>query len=112
MQYEDTHVVLLEGIAEPIANNENEMFEKHDHPLHKEYHALGEKGGHSGMDWLVFRAFFESVKQGTNTPIDAYDSVAWMAIASLSEMSIAQGGAPVSFPYKRTFGKFAVPDYK
>lgn len=98
MQYEDTHVVLLEGMAEPIANNENEMFEKHDHPLHKEYHALGEKGGHSGMDWLVFRAFIESVKNGTNTPIDAYDSVAWMAIASLSEQSIAQGGVPVSFP--------------
>ena len=50
------------------------------------------------MDWLVCRAFVESVKQGTNTPIDAYDTISWMAIAPLSEMSIAKGGAPVSVP--------------
>ena len=50
------------------------------------------------MDWLVCRAFIESVKKGTNTPIDAYDSILWTAIAPLSEASIALGGAPVSVP--------------
>ncbi len=47
---------------------------------------------------LVCRAFVESVKAGTNTPIDAYDTVTWLAIAALSEMAIKLGGAPVSFP--------------
>ena len=50
------------------------------------------------MDWLVCRAFVESVKAGINTPIDAYDTVAWMAIAPLSEMSIQKGGMPVDIP--------------
>ena len=95
---EERKVVYIEGMEEPIENNEEEMFEKYDHPLHAEYVKLGERGGHGGMDWLVCRAFVESVKAGTNTPIDAYDTVTWLAIAALSEMSIKLGGAPVSFP--------------
>ncbi|MBQ7097604.1 MAG: Gfo/Idh/MocA family oxidoreductase [Clostridia bacterium] len=81
-----------------IKSNEKEMFETYDHPLHKEYAALGEKGGHGGMDWLLIRAFVESVKAGTDTPIDAYDTVTWMAIGTISEISIAKNGAPVEFP--------------
>ena len=50
------------------------------------------------MDWLVCRAFIESVKNGVNTPIDAYDTVTWMAVGALSEESIKNGGAPVAFP--------------
>jgi hypothetical protein len=50
------------------------------------------------MDWLVCRAFVESVKAGCETPIDAYDTVSLMAIAPLSEESILKGGAPVAFP--------------
>ncbi|MBR5543571.1 MAG: Gfo/Idh/MocA family oxidoreductase [Oscillospiraceae bacterium] len=95
---EERKVVYFEGMEEEIENNEEEMYAKYDHPLHKEYVALGEKGGHGGMDWLVCRAFIEAVKNGTNTPIDAYDTATWMAIAPLSEASIAKGGAPVEFP--------------
>ena len=50
------------------------------------------------MDWLVCRAFVESVKNGTNTPIDAYDSVLWLAIGALSEQSIEGGNIPVEVP--------------
>jgi len=81
-----------------LKNNESEFFEKYDHPLQKEYQKQGAKGGHSGIDWLVMRAFFESVKNGTNTPIDAYDTALWLAIAPLSEASIAAGGVPVTVP--------------
>ena len=98
MMSEERHTVFFQGMEEPTENNMNEMYEKYDHPLHREFHSLGEKGGHGGMDWLVARAFIESVKAGVNTPIDAYDTVALMAIASLSEMSIEKGGAPISFP--------------
>ena len=98
MSTEERKVVFLEGMKEEIENNEEEMGEKYDHPLHVEYNALGARGGHGGMDWLVVRAFIEAVKNGTNTPIDAYDSVTWLAIGALSEASIKGGGIPVDFP--------------
>ncbi len=88
----------LEGMEEPTSNNEEEFYENHDHPLYVEYSKLEALGGHGGIDWLVCRAFIESVKAGTDTPIDAYDTAAWMAVAPLSEASIAKGGAPVEFP--------------
>ena len=75
------------------------MFEKYDHPLEVEYQAMGGNlGGHGGMDWLVCRAFVEAVKNGVNTPIDGYDTIAVMAVAPLSEKSIREGGAPQEFP--------------
>lgn len=95
---EERKVMFFEGMEEEIENNEEEMFEKYDHPLHKEYMEKGPKEGHGGMDWLVCRAFVESVKNGTDTPIDAYDTAAWLAIGPLSEQSIAMGGAPVAVP--------------
>lgn len=96
---EEGNVLFLNGVMEePCRDNLEEIYKEHDHPLHKEYIELGEKGGHGGKDWLVCRAFIESVKNGTNTPIDAYDSILWAAIAPLSEASVAMGGAPVSVP--------------
>lgn len=88
----------LEGMKEPTTNNEKEFYEKHDHPLHAEYAKLETPEGHGGIDWLVVRAFIESVKAGVDTPIDAYDTAAWMAITPLSAASIAKGGAPMEFP--------------
>ncbi len=95
---EERKVLFFEGMKEPVENNEEEMFEKYDHPLYTEYLNKGRKGGHGGMDYLVCRAFVESVKNGTNTPIDIYDSVTWLAVSVLSEMSIEKGGAPINFP--------------
>ena len=93
----DVCTYFLEGMEEGCFNNEKEFFEKYDHPLHAEY-ASQERGGHGGMDWLVVRAFVESVKNGTPVPIDAYDTATLLAIAPLSEASLAQDGAPVEFP--------------
>ncbi len=88
----------LDTMEEGVMNNQNEFYEKYDHPIHK----TGDKndvGGHAeGIDWHVLRAFLESVKAGTDTPIDAYDTASWMAIGPLSAESIAKGGAPVTFP--------------
>lgn len=98
MTSEERSAVFFEGMDEPTQNNEKEMFEKYDHPLHAEYEKVGTRGGHGGMDWLVCRAFVEAVKSGTNTPIDAYDTVTWLAVGALSEQSIKGGGMPVDFP--------------
>lgn len=94
----DKATYFLEGMKEGVFDNEEEFFEKYEHPLHQEYRKNGAIGHHDGADYLVCRAFIEAVKAGTNTPIDAYDTVAWMAIGPLSEQSIAMGGAPVTFP--------------
>ena len=50
------------------------------------------------MDWLVFSSFFRAAKAGVPAPIDVYDMASWMCISSLSEQSIAMGGAPVAIP--------------
>ena len=67
------------------------------HPIWKEWrdHVVG---GHGGMDALALQAFFDAVRNKTNTPIDVYDVAAWMAVTCLSEQSIAIGSAPVPFP--------------
>lgn len=90
----------LEGMPEgpEMFNNEEEFLAEHDHPLYKEYNQLKKAGGHGGLDWLVSRAFVESVKRQIQTPIDVYDTAAWMAITPLSEASIAAGGAAVEVP--------------
>jgi len=98
MYAEERRTLFFEGMKEEIENNEEEMYKTYDHPLHKEYAQIGIKEGHDGIDWLVCRAFVESVKSETNTPIDAYDTVSWLAVSALSGMSIAKGGMPVDFP--------------
>ena len=54
--------------------------------------------GHGGMDYFVFSAFFDAVRNGAPMPIDVYDAAAWMCITPLSEQSIANGGTSVEIP--------------
>jgi len=97
---EDRHGILIDGQAEgdswahkftPI----EEFYGEYMHPLWKNYEVVG---GHGGMDFLVMSAFIESVKNGTEPPIDVYDAAAWISITVLSENSIACGSAPVAIP--------------
>ncbi|MGM9681348.1 MAG: Gfo/Idh/MocA family protein [Eubacteriales bacterium] len=69
-----------------------------EHPIWRRFLDEGVRGGHGGMDWLVFDAFFTSVLDGTVPPIDTYDTATWMAISPLSEISIQNGSAPVAIP--------------
>ena len=79
-------------------NNAERYLEKYEHPVWEKYLKEGLRGGHGGMDGLVYDAFIEAVRNGTPCPIDVYDAAVWMAITPLSEISIAKGGAPVDFP--------------
>lgn len=99
---EDNYSIYLEGkspqhdvwerFSEYINNPE------YEHPLWNEFRNDGVKGGHGGMDYLVLRAFIESVQLGVSPPLDAYDGATLMAITPLSEQSIAMGGMPVAIP--------------
>ena len=82
----------------PEWNNQGRYFEKYRHPVWVDYLANGIRGGHGGMDGLVYNEFIECVRLGKPCPIDVYDGAAWMAVTALSEESIAKGGAPVTFP--------------
>ncbi|MNR51884.1 Alpha-N-acetylgalactosaminidase [compost metagenome] len=50
------------------------------------------------MDWFVFNAFIQAVKQKVQTPIDVYDSVTMSAVFPLSTESIAKGNKTLEFP--------------
>lgn len=78
--------------------NVEEYREKYEHPVWKEYLEEGVKPGHDGMDWLVFCAFVDAVRNQTEVPIDVYDMASWMCISALAEESIAMGGHPVAIP--------------
>lgn len=73
--------------------------EKYEHPLWKQYRIDGlHESGHGGMDYLVLSAFADSVINNKRSPIDVYDTAAWMVITALSEQSVAMGGMPVPIP--------------
>jgi predicted dehydrogenase len=103
---EDKKSIHIEGIspAEDWADLDasweplEKYMKEYEHPLWVEYRESGVKGGHGGMDYLVLRAFFESVKSNTPAPIDIYDTATWMAVTCLSEESISLGSMPVAFP--------------
>ena len=105
MFMEDNRSVFLDGVHNKDDfswkdqwNNVEEYREQYDHPIWKQYLKEGVTGGHDGIDWLVFGAFFDAARRGIQTPIDVYDMTAWMSITPLSEASIAMGGAPVAVP--------------
>ena len=102
MYCEDGNYVHLDGesefatVADKLNNLEN-YAEEYEHPIWKEYKA-NPIGGHDGIDWLVYNAFIESVREDITPPIDTYDTATLMCISCLSEQSIAAGGAPVAVP--------------
>lgn len=103
---EDNRSVFISGMSpEDKTSWAPEIWEPFDnykasyaHPLWQAYAAFGPRGGHDGMDYLVLRAFITAWQNNLPTPIDVYDTAAWMAITCLSEQSIALGGAVVDIP--------------
>lgn len=106
MYVEDNNSVFLDrdhGEADhfnwsPRWNNATEYLKTYQHPVWEDYLKNGIRGGHGGMDGLVYDAFIEAVRKGEPCPIDVYDAAAWMCITPLSEMSIARGSMPVDVP--------------
>ncbi len=91
--------IYLDGIS-PSHEWESleDYFDKYEHPLWHKFRTEGVRGGHGGAGYLKIRAFVECVKRQIPTPIDVYDTAAWIVITPLSEESIAKGSTPVEFP--------------
>lgn len=77
---------------------DKEWLANYDHPLWKKYGEYALDAGHGGMDFFVLNSFIESAKENIAPPLDAYDAAAWSAVTPLSEVSIANNGAPQDFP--------------
>ena len=75
----------------------NEYLKEYDHPVWKKFVADGVKGGHGGMDYLVYNEFAECLFAGKPFPITIYDAAAWMAVTPLSAISIKEHRT-VEFP--------------
>ena len=86
-----------EKFAENL-NNQQKYLEKYDHPIWERFLNDGVRGGHGGMDWLLYEAFFDYIEKGGKSPIDVYDAAAWMSITPLSAKSIELGSMPVEIP--------------
>ncbi len=102
---EDKRALFLEGCSPTDPSywdhhweSDEKYMEEYKHPLWKEYEEYGLRGGHGGADYLVVRAFIESVQNQTQPPIDVYDTASWMSVTALSEHSIAMGGQRVPIP--------------
>lgn len=103
---EDGAHIYLEGISPGMKPGEwterwepeEKYLKRYEHPLWKKYREFGLRGGHGGMDYLVIRAYIESLQNKTPPPIDVYDTATWLAVTCLSEQSVALQGAPVSMP--------------
>jgi len=100
--FEDNKMVFLDDVhhehensAFPIWNNAQTYAAEYEHPIWKDYEP---RGGHEGMDYLVFNAFLEAISQGKRPPIDTYDTATFMSITPLTEESILKGSAPVMIP--------------
>lgn len=110
--------VYLEGKSQSYDqwDTANSWLDKYDHPLWKKYADQAAGAGHGGMDWFVFNAFVQSVKNKRQTPIDVYDSLTMSVITPLSEKSLAEGNAPQAFPdftkgkWKNAKSTFALND--
>ncbi|MBE6568700.1 MAG: Gfo/Idh/MocA family oxidoreductase [Ruminococcaceae bacterium] len=79
-------------------NNVEDFREEWEHYIWRDYRKAGVRRGHGGIDWLVFDAYFSSLRDNVVPPIDTYDTAAWLAITPLSEISIANGNMPVDIP--------------
>ena len=102
---EDNRSIFIDHVSPPVPGawthsweSDAPYMETYRPALWTAYEAFGKRGGHGGMDYLVLRAFFEAIQQGTVCPIDVYDTAALMCVTALSEQSVAMGGAPVAVP--------------
>ena len=95
----DGNRIYIEGKSQPHQwDDADEFLKKYDHPLWIKYGKYAEGAGHGGMDFFVINAFVESAKRNIAPPMDVYDAAAWSAVTPLSETSIANNGAPQTFP--------------
>ena len=99
--------VALEGGVEGITKDHHRwvqgddlkaVYEKYDHPLYTRLNDAAKGSGHGGMDGIMVYRIIECLQKGLPLDQNVYEGAFWSAVAPLSELSVAQGGAPQAFP--------------
>ena len=99
--------IALEGGVEGITDNHHRwvqgddlaaLYEKYDHPMYKRLNDKTKESGHGGMDGMMVYRIVECLQKGLPLDQNVYEGCLWSAVAPLSELSVAQGGAPQKFP--------------
>lgn len=72
--------------------------DRFEDPLWKKLADPASRSGHGGMDYIMSWRLAQCMREGLAPDMDVYDAAAWSAPGPLSELSVARGSAPVSFP--------------
>jgi hypothetical protein len=73
--------------------------ERYEHDLWKRHGKKAQAmSGHGGMDYIMNYRLIQCMREGLAPDLDVYDAATLSAPGPLSEMSVAQGSAPVRFP--------------
>jgi hypothetical protein len=72
---------------------------EYEHPLWRSTGEIArQRGGHGGMDFVMLYRLVQCLREGLVPDMDVYDAAAWSVPGPLADASVAQGGAPVTFP--------------
>ncbi len=74
------------------------LYQKYDHPLYTRLNQKTKESGHGGMDGMMVYRIIECLRNGWALDQNVYEGCFWSAVAPLSELSVAQDGAPQAFP--------------
>ena len=76
-----------------------DAWKEHQHPLWKQEGEIAKKlGGHGGMDFIMLYRLVQCMREGLPPDMDVYDAATWAAPGPLSQLSVANGSAPIKFP--------------
>lgn len=101
-----TRVALEDGV-EGVTKNHHQwaqgsglapVYDKYEHPLYKRLNEKTKGSGHGGMDGIMMYRIVECLQKGLPLDQNVYEGCFWSAVAPLSEHSVANNGAPQSFP--------------
>lgn len=99
--------VALEGGVEGVTEDHHSwvqgeqlevLYRKYDHPLYKRLNEKTKESGHGGMDGMMMYRIVECLQKGLPLDQNVYEGCHWSAVGPLSELSVANGGAPQAFP--------------
>ncbi len=91
--------VYIEGQSPDHRWEEAESYyEGFEHPLWQALREASIGAGHGGMDFIEDYRLIQCLHEGLPTDMNVYDAAALSAVCELTELSVANGSAPVEFP--------------
>ncbi|MCG8553918.1 MAG: Gfo/Idh/MocA family oxidoreductase [Proteobacteria bacterium] len=91
--------IYIDGQKEHAWQSPEPFKKRYLHPLWRRVGDLARKaGGHGGMDLIMCYRLIECMREGLVPDMDVYDAASWSVPTTLSQVSVAGGGTPASFP--------------